>query len=67
MTVKELMEMGYEKADIKYARGYVSRKQDELNAEVHEAGGSRKGEYYALLPCFTSSQYCFRQYYKKGE
>lgn len=65
MTVRELLNMGYTKADMQYTRGYVSRKQDDMLAEVHEAGGSRKGEYYALIPCYTSSKYCFRQYFKK--
>ena len=65
MTVQELLDMGYHKADMQYTKGYVSRKQDDMLAEVHEAGGNRKGEYYALVPCFSSSRYCFRQYFKK--
>ena len=56
----------YEKADIKLQRGYVSRKpKDDLLREVYVASGSRKGQYYILVPNYQSTQYCYRQYLKK--
>lgn len=62
MTYQDAISAGYKDADQKYQRGYISRKADQLSQEVHTAGGSRKGSLYVLLPCWTSTQYCIRQY-----
>ena len=67
MTYREAIENGYTDADTKYQRGYVSRKANTKEQPVQEAGGSRKGQLYVLLPCFTSTQYCIRQYLRKEE
>ena len=67
MTVKELKEKGYVNTDIKYQRGYVSRKNYNPDIQtVYTAGGKRKGDKYYLVPCYNSTQYCYRQYIKKG-
>lgn len=66
MTLKEALLSGYKKADCTYQRGYVSRKVNVDEQTVYTAGGSRKGEKYVLLPTWESSQYCIRQYLKKG-
>lgn len=67
MTYREAIENGYTDADTKYQRGYVSRKANTMEQPVQTAGGSRKGQLYVLLPCFTSTQYCIRQYLQKEE
>lgn len=72
MTVKEYMDKkGYTDVKItdkKLERGYVSRKKDtEISYEQHElymARGRRKNEMFIYLPCFHSSQYCYRAYLK---
>lgn len=65
MTYEEAIKKGYTDADTKYQRGYISRKVNTMEQPVQEARGSRKGELYVLLPCFTSTQYCIRQYLRK--
>lgn len=62
MTYGEALDMGYRMGDIKYQRGYVSRRVDVLEQPVKEAGGSRKGELYVLIPNRYSTNYCYRQY-----
>ena len=62
MNLKQALEQGYKMADMKYQRGYVSRKVNREEQEVHVAGGNRKGQLYVLVPCFTSTQYCYRLY-----
>lgn len=62
MTYADAIKAGYREADIKYQRGYIRRRADPDAQPVRVAGGSRKGQLYVLLPCFTSTQYCFRQY-----
>ena len=63
MTVRELLNKGYSEGDTAYQRGYVSRRNFEPgNQEVYQAGGSRKGQYYYLAPCYHSTKYCVRCY-----
>lgn len=62
MNLKEALEQGYKMADMKYQRGYVSRKTNREEQKVQVAGGSRKGQLYVLVPCFESTQYCYRLY-----
>lgn len=64
-TYEEALKDGYTQNDLKYQRGYVSRKVDIRKQPVLIAGGSRKGQLYILLPNFDSTQYCFRAYLKK--
>lgn len=67
MTVAELMLKGYKVADVKYQRGYIRRKNfDFCNSEIMTAGGSRKGQFYVLIPCMESTRYCKRVYFKAG-
>lgn len=66
MTVKDLIKQGYHFSDVKLQRGYVSRKTDIGQSEVMQAGGSRKGQFYVLAPCFRSTRYCYRQYFVRG-
>lgn len=68
MTYAEAKEKGYVPSDSTYQRGYISRKIDTMQQPVKTAGGNRKGQLYVLLPCYTSTQYCFRQYlWKEAE
>lgn len=66
MTYANAIASGYKPGEVKYQRGYVSRKGYDLdNATVYTAKGSRNGQLYVLTPCWTSTQYCFRQYLTK--
>ena len=67
MTYQDAIKAGYIAGETKYQRGYVSRKTNADMQPVHVAGGRRKGQLYALLPCYTSTQYCIRQYFIKGD
>lgn len=62
MTYADAIKAGYKTGDIKYQRGYISRRADPMAQPVRVAVGNRKGQLYVLLPCFTSTQFCFRQY-----
>lgn len=66
-TLNDYLDMGYRlDGGMTYQRGYVSRKpMDEGKRIVYEAKGNRKGQFYVLEPCFTSSRYCFRHYLTK--
>ena len=51
--------------DQKMQNGYVSRTdghEEFLNRIIYEASGKRKGEYFYLAPCYSSSRYCYRIY-----
>ena len=66
MTLQEAFDNGYKLGDRKYQRGYVTRKLSNFaELEVFVARGRRKNELYALLPCFGSTRYCYRQYLYK--
>lgn len=65
MTVQELKAAGFIPADRTWTRGYISRKSDPNKAKVFIAKGSREGQFYALLPSWTSTRYCYRQYFVK--
>lgn len=63
MTLREALGKGYnENYDLKFQAGYVSRRVDVMDQVVHEAGGSRKGDLYVLLPCDVSTRFCYRMY-----
>lgn len=62
MTYKEAKENGYKDGDRVLQKGYVSRKAIIDYLPVDEAGGSRRGQLYVLLPNWKSSRYCYRQY-----
>ena len=64
-TYKEALAMGYTPTFTSLQRGYVSRKMDTTKAPVKTARGMRKGLLYVMLPCWTSTQYCVRQYLTK--
>lgn len=59
MTYAEAKKEGYSDGRKTLQRGYVSRK---VNADEQMVVTNSRGEKYVLLPCFTSSQYCTRQY-----
>ena len=61
-TYGEAMAAGWTMVDSSWCRGYVSRKGDPNNAAIQIAGGSRKGDYFVLLPSWQSTSYCIRQY-----
>lgn len=61
-TYGEAMAAGWVETNSSWCRGYVSRKSDINNAAIQVASGSRKGEYFVMLPSWQSSQYCVRQY-----
>jgi len=65
-TLNDALAAGYKRGDMKYQRGYVSRKSDIGKSPVHVAGGRRAGELYFLLPCYDSTIYCMRQYLRKN-
>ena len=66
LTVKDALNNGYKLADTALARGYISRKNFNLNtACVYEAGGTRKGQLFAFVPNWRSTAYCIRQYLTK--
>lgn len=45
--------------------GYVSRRDFDFDEqEVHIAKGRRKGEMYILAPCYYSSRFCQRMYFR---
>ena len=52
-------------------RGYVSRKNFDFDEQEVKIGkGRRKGEMYILVPCYYSTRFCQRMYFKgdfKGE
>ena len=65
-TLNDYLEMGYKlDGGMTYQMGYVSRKVDIGQQTVYEAKGSRKGEFYILVPSWESSRYCFRHYLTK--
>lgn len=62
-TIREYLEEGYTLGDHKFQRGYVSRKLDIMDCcEGGRARGNRNNELYVLVPCYTSTRYCYRQY-----
>lgn len=67
MTYREALQNGYRDAERTYQRGYVSRKCNPDEQIVQEAGGSKKGKLYVLLPNRASTRYCFRQYLRKED
>lgn len=68
ITFGEALSLGYKKADMQYQLGYVRRRNFDLNeARLHVAGGHRKGELYALAPCYNTSRFCLRVYLKKED
>ena len=67
MTLHEALLNGYKVREYKYQRGYVSRKINLANQPVLTGKGYRKNQLYVLIPCFTSTQYCFRAYLKKDD
>ena len=58
-TYREMIANGYHAARTSYQRGYVSRRTDINDQQVHE---TRRGELYVLAPCWVSTQYCYRVY-----
>ena len=65
MTYNQALAAGYKRSGITLQRGYVKRKAPYLayyDQELIPAGGSRKGQFYVLLPCFHTSCYCERHY-----
>lgn len=62
MTYREALEKGYKVVGSAWTRGYVSRKAKVDDLVCHEAGGSRKGLLYVLLPSTMSTRYCTRLY-----
>lgn len=67
MTYAEAKAAGYTDAEVSYQRGYVSRKCNPDEQIVREAGGSKKGRLYVLLPSWISTRYCVRQYLRKED
>lgn len=65
-TLGEFLKNGWSVADFKYQRGYMSRKSVVYDDAVYIVEhGRRKGEYFALRPCYISTRYCFRVYLTK--
>ena len=66
MTALEARDQGYYVYDSTWQRGYVSRKKGLQDFPVQTAGGNRKGDLFYLAPTEKSTQYCVRNYIKKG-
>ena len=62
MTYQQALDMGYRNGDVKWTRGYTSRRCDINRLEVGTAGGTRKGQRYVVLPTLHSTVYSLRQY-----
>lgn len=62
LTYAEAKAQGWTKGDAVWQKGYVSRKAKDEYIMVEEAGGTRRGQYYVLLPNRESTRYCIRQY-----
>lgn len=67
MTLHEALLNGYKVGEVKYQRGYVSRKVNVAYQSVLTGKGSRKNQPYVLVPCLTSTQYCMRAYLVKED
>lgn len=65
MKVSEAIAQGYRLKEVKFQRGYTSRKTELDDREVLEAQGRRKGQKYFLYPCPWSTRYCYRMYIEK--
>ena len=64
-TLYDALSEGYEVVDCSLQRGYVSRKVTIKDCVIKVAGGKRKGQIYALVPSYRSTQYCRRFYLRK--
>lgn len=66
-TLDDFLDAGYHlDGGMTYQRGYVSRKIKDLGSRpVLEGKGSRKGQFYILEPCYSSTRFCFRHYLTK--
>ena len=65
MTYNQALSAGYKRSGITLQRGYVKRTAPYLSyydQELIPAGGSRKGQFYVLFPCYHTSRYCERHY-----
>lgn len=63
----DYLESDYTFGDIKWQRGYVTRKfADVGDAPVYAVtSGKRKGQVFVLYPSNNSTRYCLRVYLKK--
>lgn len=61
-TYGEAKAAGWIETDSTWTRGYVSRRSNIDDLTIHAAGGSRRGQFFVLIPSWRSTQYCIRQY-----
>ena len=61
-TYGEAKSAGWIETDSTWTRGYMSRKFNTEDSPIQEAGGSRSGQFFVLLPSWGSTKYCIRQY-----
>jgi len=66
-TRLDVIDAGYDKHHESFARGYVSRKADVNALPAHEYHGRFGDGFIVDTPCTSSSQYCIREYWIKGE
>ena len=62
MTVKEALMTGFKATECTWYRGYVSRKCIQEDQPIYYNRVTKR--YFAHLPSWTSTTYCYRQYYK---
>lgn len=67
MTYAEALKAGYVPAGTALQRGYISRRANPDEQEVHVAGGTRHGQLYVLLNNPRSNRYCTRQYLRRRD
>lgn len=66
-TYSDAVKAGYIDGESRLQAGYTSRKTATDDAPVYIAGGYRKGQLFALLPNYSSTRFCYRQYLVKPE
>ena len=63
----DYLKNGYEFGDIRWQRGYLSRKTvySGDNPVYAVTSGKRKGQVFVLYPSYKSTRYCLRVYLTK--
>lgn len=60
-TLKDALELGYTNGDVRWHRGYVSRKSDLMALPVYMSDDG-KNKLYMLLPTWSSTSRCVKMH-----